>query len=219
MRRDKFGPKFPLLSKLSLFLGGNREDFFQKTIQQFLSKYDPGYALIEKAYNIAKKEFAKVLRDGGERYFEHLRDVTLICILWLRVKDPNAITAYILHDLSEDFPLIWPIERIEKEFNAEIAYYVDCMTKPKKIEFASAEMRDNAYHIRLESAPISVKKGKLADRLHNIITLDGCPTEKQVRKIAETEGWYIITADKHGILYHELIEALTWIKTQQTNTV
>lgn len=211
MRPDKYGPEFPLLSRISRFLGGNRKDFFDYAIQRFLSRYDPGYALIQNAYNLAKTEFDGVFRQSGDRYFEHLRDMALIGVSWQREKDPEQVAADLTHDIIEDIPG-WTPERLERALTRNVAYYVDCMTKPNKQDFPSTELRDHAYHLRLDYAPLGVKKGKLRDRLHNLMTLDGCPLEKRIRKIAETEGWYLATADKYGILYHELLEAIEWAK-------
>src|SRR5207253_2701715 len=125
----------------------NREDFFKHAIEQWLSRYDPGYKLIQDAYELAKKEFEKKLREGGDRYFENLRDVTLIKVSWLRRKDPEHAAALLTHDLVEDIPG-WTPERLERRLTKNVAYYVDCMTKPKKEDFPSVEMRDHVYHQR-----------------------------------------------------------------------
>lgn len=213
MRNDKFGPQYPLLSKMSTFLGGNHEEFFRQAIETFLSRHDPRYLLIQDAYGLAKKEFEGKMREGGERYFEHLRDVALIKLLWLRKKDPEHVAALLLHDLPEDIQG-WTSERVGKRLkNKNVATYIDWMTKPDIKDFPSKEMRDHAYHLRLDFSPTEIKEDKLCDRLHNMITIDGCPAEKRVRKIRETEGWYLHTADKYGILYHELVEAIMWAKT------
>ncbi len=184
----------------------NRESFF-KRIALFYPYLDPRYQSIERAYNIAKDAFREVYRDGGERYFEHLRAVTLILIDWLGIKDHEIIIAALLHDIVEDIPY-WTIERVRLEFGKRVALYVSWLTKQDAKEFASKEERDDKYHERLENAPRECIIIKLADRLHNVITLWGCTPEKRARKIRETKLHYLPFARKEIILYQEMVEAI-----------
>jgi len=191
------------------FLSGaeNRESFFRR-IKLYYPTLDPRYQAMERAYNTAKDVFRGTLRDDGERYFEHLRAVTLILIVYLRVIDHEMIIAALLHDLVEDFPHLWSIERVRQEFGQRVAYLVEYLTKPSKDEYPKKEDRDHAYHSRFAAAPREFFLIKLADRWHNLLTLGGCPKEKQVRKVAETVQHYLPHAEKHGILLHEIEAAL-----------
>lgn len=184
----------------------NRESFFRR-ISRFFPSHDPRYKLIEKAYNTAKDAFRGVEREGGDRYFEHLRAVALILIDYLHVRDANIIAAALLHDIVEDIAS-WPIERVDLEFGEEIALMVEWVTKPPEAGFSSKEERNRMYDERLMQAPRDAILIKLADRLHNVITLWSCPPEKRARKIDETRMYYLPLAEKHWILYYELEEAL-----------
>lgn len=82
---------------------GNRVIFF-RIISGFFPTMDPRYKAIEMAYQDAKDAFREKYREGGERYFEHIRAVALILILYLRVRDYELIIAALLHDIVEDIP-------------------------------------------------------------------------------------------------------------------
>lgn len=191
---------------------GNRDDFFS-IISRIYPSLDPRYKLILKAYNVAKDTFRHKKRESGERYFEHLRAVTLILIIYLGITDYISICAALLHDIVEDFPKLWSIERIRDEFGDEIALLVQYMTKPGKDEFKDEKDRLEAYHLRFEQAPLAFFFIKLADRLHNILSLGYCNAAKRKRKILETEIHYLPYARKHHILYYDLVQALQAVKT------
>lgn len=197
-----------ILEKMT-FLSGteNRETFF-KRVGELFPTLDPRYQAIEKAYNASKDAFRDEKREGGDRYFEHLRAVALILIVHLRIKDHQIIIAALLHDIVEDIPS-WDIIRVKAEFGHEIALLVEWLTKPPISKFnESKEDRDGFYHKRFESAPREFFLIKLADRLHNLITLHSCPPEKIIRKIEETKRYYLPYAEKHCILIHELEHAI-----------
>lgn len=176
----------------------NRETFFRR-IEKFYPKSDWHYKLIEKAYNDGKDAFRGKNREGGERYFEHLRAVALIVIDYLMVSDYRIICAVLLHDNPEDCPE-WTIERVRSEYGTEIACLVDWVTKP--------------YHDRIENAPRAFFIIKFADRLHNMVTIWACPPKKIRRKIKETEEDYLPYAAKEMILYHEILEAVNVAKSK-----
>lgn len=179
---------------------GDREKFF-KLIAIYYPPSDERYKLIEKAYNDAKDAFRGKFRDGGERYFEHLRAVALIVIEYLRVNDYEMIIAALLHDIVEDIPS-WTIERIRETYGSRVAMLVDYMTKPKR-KFKVKTECEHAYHQRFINAPRDFFLLKLADRIHNLLTLWSCAKEKRLRKINETIHHYLPYAEKHFILFHE----------------
>jgi (p)ppGpp synthase/HD superfamily hydrolase len=79
----------------------SRASFFG-VVERYYPKGSSDYFLIESAYNTAKDAFRDGVREGGERYFEHLRAVALILMVYLRVRDANVIAAALLHDIVED---------------------------------------------------------------------------------------------------------------------
>ena len=190
----------------------NRASFFE-VIESIYPKLDWRYKLIERAYNDAKDAFRQVSREGGGRYFEHLRATTLLLILYLRVRDYKLIIVAILHDVVEDIPS-WTIERIRDTYGEEIALLVDYMTKPKKPGQSAGEV-DRIYHARFQQAPRNFFLIKLCDRLHNILTLSGCPLSKRLNKIEETRRYYLSYAEANQILIHELEEALSEVNLSE----
>lgn len=193
----------------------NKERFFKRVATLFPT-LDPRYQVIKKAYNVSKDAFRGKIREGGERYFEHLRAVALILIVHLRVKDHNLIIAALLHDIVEDVPS-WTIQRVQSEFGSDVALLVEWMTKPPSDQFESKNERNKFYHGRFKLAPRDFFLIKLSDRLHNIMTLSSCPQEKRGRKIEETKKYYMPFAEEHLILLHELEEAMADIENLPSN--
>jgi GTP pyrophosphokinase len=191
--------------KLSFFSQSeNRGSFFAR-IGSLYPESDKRYCLIKKAYDTAKDAFRKKYRESGERYFEHLRCVALIQIDMLYIyHHPDAYIlngAALLHDIVEDIPS-WPIERVREEFGEKVAELVDWLTKRNEKE----------YHERFINAPRNFFLVKLPDRLHNMLTIWSCSREKILRKIEETEKYYLPFAEQHLILARELHEAVAQAK-------
>lgn len=194
----------------------NRESFFKRIALSYPS-LDPRYKAIERAYNTAKDAFREVKREGGERYFEHLRAVTLILIDHLRVKDYELIIAALLHDIVEDIPS-WTVERVREEFGERVALLVQYLTKPGEKEYPTKEEQEYVYHRRFHTAPRDFFLIKLADRLHNLLTLAVCSVEKQKRKIEETRRYYLPHAEMHFILVHEIEDAIAVLEAGMAST-
>ena len=155
-------------------------------------------AMITKAYDIAAEMHKDQKRKSGEPYIIHPLNVTAI-LAQLRV-GPDTLCAGLLHDVVEDTP--YTIEQIEREFNRDVAVIVDGVTKVNQLKFVSLEEKQvqNHQHMLLAMAKdIRVVIVKLADRLHNIRTLDAMIPEKQVRIAKETLEIYAPLASKLGI--------------------
>jgi hypothetical protein len=123
------------------FLSGaeNRDTFFRR-VAKFLPELDPRYQGICKAYEIAKDAFREIERDGGERYFEHLRAVALILLEYLEIEDYEVVIAALLHDIVEDKPE-WDIQRIRNEFGDRVALLVSYLSQPGPDEFCKEDSR------------------------------------------------------------------------------
>ncbi|HMA77787.1 MAG TPA: HD domain-containing protein [Candidatus Paceibacterota bacterium] len=184
----------------------NRESFFN-IIGRHWPSSSAEFRLIKQAYDTAKSAFRGVYREGGERYFEHLRCVTLILTEHLRVSDVDLICAALLHDLVEDIP-DWNQERVALEFNPRIAQLVWWVSKPPDEVYESKEAGNRAYHENLRRAPREALIIKLCDRLHNLLTQWDTPKTKRQRKIKETQDFYLPLAVKEIVLIHEIEEAL-----------
>lgn len=99
------------------FLLSKAEDskaFFAR-IGKIYPPMDKRYRLIKDAYDTARKAFRDKKRENGGRYFEHLRAVTLILLVFMRERNAKVIAAALLHDIVEDIDG-WSIERVEREF-------------------------------------------------------------------------------------------------------
>lgn len=177
---------------------------FMRMVARYYPPDDSGYRKIAKAYEVAKAAFRGETREGGERFFEHLRCVALIVMVHLRIRDADTIVAALLHDIVEDIES-WTHERVRAEFGENVARYVWYVTKPSIEEFDGRKRaRDRRYRGNLMHAPREAIIIKLADRLHNLLTQWDTSEEKRRRKIQETEYFYLLLAGQKGILIHEL---------------
>ncbi len=184
----------------------DRDTFFQR-VHVFALPYHEGALLVAKAYEEAKKAFKGVQRKRGERYFEHCRAVALILMDVVGIRNPAVIAAALLHDIVEDCAEEWPIKRVYAEFGPEVGALVLAMTMPTE-EFASRELRLEAYHAQLLAGPADVLYIKFADRLHNLTTCEALSQENQLRMVEETESIYLPLAKAKGALWQELTQVL-----------
>lgn len=187
----------------------SKELFFKRLRLYFLTG-STGYNLIEKAYDETMRDFGDMERDGLTPYFGHPEAVAIINLEYLRTRDANVIAASILHDNVEDLPHHgWSNEYIRSAYNEDIAELVWWVTKFDIADFGDNKIeRDALYHVHLRSAPRRAIMIKLADRLHNIMTLWAHDVEKQRRKIQETRLFYLPLAEQHTILIHEIESAM-----------
>ena len=139
--------------------------------------------IIKKAYDYSLKHHEGQMRASGEPYLVHPLEVALV--LAEMKMDPVAVAAGLLHDSVEDTSVT--IVDIRKEFGEQVAHIVEGVTKISKIDFATREEQqaENLRKMMLAMVDdIRVVLIKLADRLHNMRTLEHLQPERQ-RKIAE----------------------------------
>lgn len=149
---------------------------------------------IRQAYRLAKELHRGQLRDGGERYFNHPREVARqyvqFCTILGFPVEANGIIAALLHDVVEDCVDI-EIEDIVSFFNFTVAGYVDALTN------RDGESKED-LHDRIANAPFTAKLIKIADRVHNVSTLNECRPAKRRKKILETEEIFVEIAYELG---------------------
>lgn len=153
---------------------------------------------IMRAYDLAKNAHSGQLRLSGEPYVTH--PIAVACILSELGMDSDCITAALLHDVVEDTTI--PLKQVEKEFGADVALLVDGVTKLGKIPLSTREEQqaENVRKMLLAmSKDIRVIIIKLADRLHNMRTLEFMKPEKQLEKSLETMEVYAPLAHRLGI--------------------
>ena len=153
---------------------------------------------LEKAFHFAAKLHENQFRDSGEPYMVHPVNVTLI--LSAMNMDLVCLQTGLLHDVVEDTGV--KIEDIRREFGDEVAHCVDGVTKLSKVRFYSREERQ-AESVRkmllAMTSDIRVILVKLADRLHNMRTLDALSPERQHRIAQETLEIYAPIAHRLGM--------------------
>ncbi|MGN0155512.1 MAG: RelA/SpoT family protein [Lachnospiraceae bacterium] len=176
------------------------EELYQTLIDKVL-EYHPNtdITMIEKAYKIASKAHEGQLRKSGEPYIMHPLCVAII-LAELEL-DKETIVAGILHDVIED--TVMTNEEIEKEFSPEIALLVDGVTKLTQLNFSQDKIELQAENLRkmflAMAKDIRVILIKLADRLHNLRTLQYQTPAKQIEKARETMDIYSPIAHRLGI--------------------
>lgn len=154
--------------------------------------------LITKAYNLSREMHKGQLRNSGEEYFIH--PVAVAEILAELGMDDETICAGLMHDVLED--TTYTQEQMIAEFGEEITDLVDGVTKLSKMKNQSKEENqiENMRKMVLAMAnDIRVIIIKLADRLHNLRTLEYMSREKQIEKANETLEIYVPLAHRLGI--------------------
>lgn len=172
-------------------------------LQELLSrvrKYmpDADTDLITKAYYFCKECHEGQYRNSGEKYYVHPVNVALI--LTDLNMDDITITAALLHDVLEDTDVTY--DTLVSEFGEEVANLVDGVTKLKKLKYKSKQenQAENLRKMVLAMAKdIRVVIIKLADRLHNMRTLEYMNEEKKKEKALETLEIYAPLAHRLGI--------------------
>jgi guanosine-3',5'-bis(diphosphate) 3'-pyrophosphohydrolase len=153
---------------------------------------------VRKAYEYAARAHEGQFRESGEPYIQHpLATAMILANLQL---DRPAIMAALLHDVPEDTNV--SLEKIRENFGNEIAELVDGVTKLRRIrwETLEEEQAENLRKMFLAMArDIRVVLIRLADRLHNIRTLDALPRERQLKIAQETLEIYAPLANRLGI--------------------
>ncbi len=139
--------------------------------------------LVKKAYDYSLKHHEGQTRASGEPYLVHPLEVALV--LAEMKMDPVAIAAGLLHDSVEDTSVT--IVDIRKEFGEQVAHIVEGVTKISKIDFATREeaQAENLRKMMLAMVDdIRVVLIKLADRLHNMRTLEHLQPDRQTQDCA-----------------------------------
>lgn len=160
---------------------------------------------VKEAYRFSDQMHLGQIRKSGEPYISHPIAVAEICADWKL--DAQAIMAALLHDVMEDQD-VKKDELIER-FGAQVASLVDGLSKLEKIEFQSQQeaQAENFRKMLLAMArDVRVILIKLADRLHNMRTLDVMAPNKKRRIASETMDVYVPIAHRLGLntIYREL---------------
>jgi guanosine-3',5'-bis(diphosphate) 3'-pyrophosphohydrolase len=183
-------------------LGSTWED-----LREVIQRQMPGMdlTLVRHAYDFAEVAHAGKLRRSGEPYISH---PTAVAIILAEIQlDQEALAAALLHDVIEDTDVT--MEQLEKAFGERVAKLVDGVTKLGRIRWTTEE--DQAVREKERQAEslrkmflamvddVRVVLIKLADRLHNMRTLEHMPRAKQMRSALETLEIYAPLSNRLGI--------------------
>lgn len=176
-------------------------DVLFEVLKKIILTDHPGDDLVfvTKAYELAKKAHKDQKRKSGEPYLIH--PVCVAIILAQIDMDTETIVGGLLHDVVEDTK--YTVEDITKLFSEEIALLVDGVTKLTQLSYSADKLDVQAENLRkmflAMAKDIRVIIIKLADRLHNMRTLQFMKPEKQKEKARETMDIYAPLADRLGI--------------------
>lgn len=161
---------------------------------------------IRAAFALARKAHEGQKRKTGEPYIIHPIAVAMIVAVEMQL-DANSVIAAFLHDVVEDTD--YTIEDIERMFGQDVAFLVRTVTKKKTKKYEMSKQLDN-YKQMLGSLQYDVRAilVKIADRLHNMRTLDSMRPDKQMKIAGETDYFYAPLANRLGFY---------WIKTELEN--
>ena len=214
------------------------EQLYQALVAR-VRKYHPStdISMIEKAYKIAKEAHKDQVRKSGEPYIIHPLWVGII--LADLEMDKETIVAGMLHDAVEDTDMT--LDDITKEFGEEVALLVDGVTKLGQLSYSQDKLEVQAENLRkmflAMAKDIRVIIIKLADRLHNMRTLEFMTPAKQQEKARETMDIYAPIAQRLGIskiktelddlslkywkpdVYYQLVKDLNERKTEREEFV
>src|SRR5246127_418810 len=171
-----------------------------RDLTKAVSTYRPNddLEIIRRAYDFSLKTHTGQSRASGEPYVVHPLEVAMILVDMKM--DANAIAAGLLHDCVEDTSVT--IVDVRKEFGEQVAHLVEGVTKISKIDFATREERqaENLRKMMLAMVDdVRVVLIKLADRLHNMRTLDALPPDRREKIARETLEIYAPIAHRLGM--------------------
>lgn len=187
--------------ELKAFASFTSPEELYRDLVKIIRRYHPSddISMIEKAYKIADEAHQEQKRKSGEPYIIHPLAVAII--LADLEMDKETLTAAILHDVVED--TVMTLGEIAAEFNGEVALLVDGVTKLTQLSWSADKIELQAENLRkmflAMAKDIRVILIKLADRLHNMRTLEFQPPAKQKDIARETLDIYSPIAHRLGI--------------------
>jgi len=216
----------------------NPDELYQELVKR-VRKYHPStdVSLLDRAYKVAQEAHGDQIRKSGEPYIIHPLWVSII-LAGLEM-DKETIVAGMLHDVVED--TILTEAEVTEKFGVEVALLVDGVTKLGQLSYSADKLEVQAENLRkmflAMARDIRVIIIKLADRLHNMRTLEYMRPEKQQEKARETMDIYAPIAGRLGIskiktelddlslkylkpeIYNELVRQINERKTEREEFV
>src|SRR3954447_4583354 len=157
---------------------------------------DADAALIRRGYEVAERHHRGQMRKSGEEYITH--PLAVAQILAELGMDTTTLVAALLHDTVED--TAYTMSELRDDYGAEVSLLVDGVTKFEKVLYGdSAEVETIRKMIVLAGADVRVLVVKIADRLHNMRTIDARSRASQARIARATQDVLIPLCDRLGI--------------------
>ena len=184
------------MADYSTMIRENVEELY-KVLEETVSESD--MVRIKDAFALALEAHKDQYRKSGLPYIMHPIAVALIVAKELEL-GPDPVIAALLHDVVEDTN--YTLEDVRERYGDDVAFLVDIVTKKKKEKYSHSKQVDNFRQL-LESMQYDVRAVliKLADRLHNMRTLESMRPDKQMKIAGETDYFYAPLANRLG-LYH-----------------
>lgn len=163
---------------------------------------------IEWAYALAKQFHREQMRDEGVRYFEHCRDVALVLIKY-GPTNPDELVVGLLHDIYED--QFVPRGMIRQLFGNKVNEAIKVLSHEKPFykshgKIIKTSENKKEYFDSIRQSSVLVRRVKLADRLHNVLTLGFCKKDKRDRKIKETREYVLPMAQETDMRFFRAIK-------------
>ena len=180
----------------NLFQIKSQISYLCSVLEEYLSKEE--IELVKKAHKIAEKAHSGQFRKSGEPYISHPLSVALI-LAELKL-DYFCIVAAILHDCIEDTSVTK--DDVRNQFGEQVAHIVEGVSKLTNLEFTSSTQKQAQNFQKLilaMSKDMRVMIIKLADRLHNMRTIDSMSEEKKIQKAKETSELHVPIAKRLGL--------------------
>lgn len=199
-------PKLALVRQVVEQYGNEKKLFEYLTQYGGFSKKDLRF--LRNINALVTDEFKDIKRDGGEPYVTHLHGVCAIGAVYCGTLDPELLAAFLLHDITEEFPRRWSYPFVEAYTRKGVAELVDmCSIDRNYHYYESKEEYLESYFKKIGQSPRTLLL-KLCDRMHNQLTLSACDVKKQCLKNRETERYVLPLALRHSILAEELEESI-----------
>lgn len=189
-------PSYYIIKNSSRVIINSMKNFLNSIPHKFTAEQE---RLLDKAFEMAKKAHAGQKRKSGENYFIHPQEAAII--LGQFFPDTSTLIATLLHDVPEDTKVT--LKTIETEFGPEVAKLIDGVTQLGHVRMKNSKDKFYVENLRklfiATSQDIRVILIKLADRLHNMRTIQFIPPEKQLKVAKETLEIYAPIAGRLGI--------------------
>ncbi|OGD68195.1 hypothetical protein A2996_01050 [Candidatus Campbellbacteria bacterium RIFCSPLOWO2_01_FULL_34_15] len=175
-----------------------------------------GKRFVTKAFNFAQKAHEGQFRQSGDPYFSHVFETARILA---EIKmGPNVIASGLLHDVLEDTDT--DPEEIRREFGDDVLFLIQGVTKLGKLKYRGLKRHTESLRkfFIATSKDVRVLIIRLADRLHNMETLEYLPREKQIRKSTEVLEIFAPLAYRLGMRFiHKKLEdtAFSYIQPEE----